>query len=528
MRPPLPRQMQIRNVALGTQAGGSAGTYALADARQVVARIDGDTSDVFRIIRIETDEVVKDPNGPHGGIDVLETVSVVQGPGPIDVDRGQALQVFVEFSCPADPPQAVFKATAVVEGSGLSIAFPILAVARLGSLQAVAVTNPSMLPGSQPLAFDVRIFSSLGHEVTIAIDYDTPPEPTFTAPTQFPPPIPAGGVIDVPVFVSCAPETTPGQHPVSFKLRAVDGTASFGFLLFTITVRRAVTVVTNLPDKLAMQPGDVVRGELRVTVPGGPAQLEVAHGPLPAGISVRPDSQRFAVDGSIFVGFDIEASPAAAPHPSTPLQIFWTVTEPEITDQVVVNIEIVPDVQEIIYDSGTLEALTVRGWAQLAIHRNGDWFFRGHVHENGVVGDNYAFAIALNPIDTNSDLHYAIQQGTLGGTVDPFEDRDDDWQQPTGNDPAIAANWNAIRLRGSSAFRSVLHASTDVAQVFEAVLEALTIGVIVAAGAAVVGFLTSPTTRCQDPQWQVGNGEEAEGVKEIDPGGGMKVRCEGR
>jgi len=50
----------------------------------------------------------------------------------------------------------------------------------------------------------------------------------------------------------------------------------------------------------------------------------------------------------------------------------------------------------------------------------------------------------------------------------------------------------------------------------------------VAAGAAVVGFLTSPTTRCQDPQWQVGNGEEAEGVKEIDPGGGMKVRCEGR
>jgi len=186
MRPPLPRQMQIRNVALGAQAGGSAGTYVLADARQVVARIDGDTSDVFRVISVETDDVVKDPNGPHGGIDVLETVSVVQGRGPIDVDRGQALQVFVEFSCPADPPQAVFKATAVVEGSGLSIAFPILAVARLGSLQAVAVTNPSMLPGSQPLAFDVRIFSSLGHEVTIAIEYDTPSEPTFTAPTQFP------------------------------------------------------------------------------------------------------------------------------------------------------------------------------------------------------------------------------------------------------------------------------------------------------------------------------------------------------
>jgi hypothetical protein len=90
-----------------------------SDARHVVARIDGDTSDVFRIVRVETDDVVKDPNGPHGGVDVLETASVVQGPGPIDVDLGQALEVFVEFSCPADPPQAVFKATAVVEGSGL-------------------------------------------------------------------------------------------------------------------------------------------------------------------------------------------------------------------------------------------------------------------------------------------------------------------------------------------------------------------------------------------------------------------------
>src|SRR5262249_59957011 len=100
----------------------------------------------------------------------------------------RGLQGCVRSSCPGDPPRAVFEATAVVEGSGLSIAFPILAVARLGSLQAVAVTNPSMLPGSQPLAFDVRIFSSLGHEVTIAIEYATPSAPTFPAPTPFPPP----------------------------------------------------------------------------------------------------------------------------------------------------------------------------------------------------------------------------------------------------------------------------------------------------------------------------------------------------
>jgi hypothetical protein len=65
----------VRNVALG--AGRIAGTYAAADARQVVSRIDGDTSDVFRIIRVETDDVVKDVSPrPSPGSSCRCTVSL--------------------------------------------------------------------------------------------------------------------------------------------------------------------------------------------------------------------------------------------------------------------------------------------------------------------------------------------------------------------------------------------------------------------------------------------------------------------
>jgi hypothetical protein len=360
----------------------------------------------------------------------------------------------------------------------------------------------------------------------VAVEYDSAFEPHFSAPTQVPPIVPSGGTVDFNVPLTCAPGTSPGDHVVNFRLRPVDGSQVLGSLQFNVTVTRTVSVATNLPSRFTMLPGDNVRGELRVTLSGGPAQLEVAHGPLPPGITMRPDDQHLSMDGTIVVGFDIDVHPNATLGARPPLQLFWTATEPEIKGEFDFTID-VADIEEIVYDSGPLEAGTVRGWAQLAVHRNGDWFFRGHVHENGFVGDNYAFAIALKPIEADADLHYAVQHGTLGGTVDPFDKRDEDWQQPTGNDPVIAQNWNLIRQRGSSAFRSVLHVSTDPLQVLEAVLDTLAIGVAIAAGAVVVGFLTSPTTKCDNPTWTVGPGDENEGVKEADPGGGIKVRCEG-
>jgi hypothetical protein len=63
--PKLPAEIDIRNAALGTLSLSSAGVYATADA-VVTAQIVGDIAGVFRIAKIETLDVVSEPDGPHG------------------------------------------------------------------------------------------------------------------------------------------------------------------------------------------------------------------------------------------------------------------------------------------------------------------------------------------------------------------------------------------------------------------------------------------------------------------------------
>jgi hypothetical protein len=116
MRPKLPSDIQILNVTIGTRASSSAGLYSKADAN-VTVRIEGDNAGLFRVTKVETDDVVIVREGPHGNpIEVLETALVVNGPGPIQVFNGQAILASVEFSCPMAPAQAAFRATAVMDG----------------------------------------------------------------------------------------------------------------------------------------------------------------------------------------------------------------------------------------------------------------------------------------------------------------------------------------------------------------------------------------------------------------------------
>src|SRR6266567_5113356 len=109
MRPKIPGEIQILNVPLQSRGSGFGGVYITVDA-DVTVHIEGDRSGVFRVAKVETDDVVRDPDSPpgHPPLMILETALVVNGPGPIQAFSGEAILTTVEFTCPADPPQAKF------------------------------------------------------------------------------------------------------------------------------------------------------------------------------------------------------------------------------------------------------------------------------------------------------------------------------------------------------------------------------------------------------------------------------------
>src|SRR5262245_39117825 len=187
LRPKIPNSIQVSNVPLRSTASGQGGVYATEDA-QVTVRIEGDTSGVFQVLAVETDDVVRDPDSPpgHPPLLTLEVAQEVSGPGPIQVFPGQAILATLQFSCPADPPQSTFLGTAVMDGPGLTtpIRVPIKATANLGTIEGFTLFTQPINPGStQKYGFQLR--SSMGHDVFVAVRYNASFEKHFSADTVF-------------------------------------------------------------------------------------------------------------------------------------------------------------------------------------------------------------------------------------------------------------------------------------------------------------------------------------------------------
>jgi hypothetical protein len=83
----------------------------------------------------------------------------------------------------------------------------------------------------------------------------------------------------------------------------------------------------------------------------------------------------------------------------------------------------------LLFPFKSLHAATVEAEASLILHASGKYIFRGHAHENGVVGNIYAICCA---IDVRDDQGRALalepHQKKLGSTVDPFTDRTDNFE----------------------------------------------------------------------------------------------------
>lgn len=385
MLPKLPRAVLLSNVAPGTAASSSAGFYMQADATVSVSLTGADAA-LFSVTQVETEEVVSNPDGPHGSVMTLQPLLKVSGPGPIAASVGDALLVFVTFTAPADPDRNRFEAAAEVSGPGMpdAISIPLTAEVPMGSLSAT-VDAASFLPG-QTRTLNFQVTSSIGHQISVVFAYDNALEPAFSAPSQ-PFTIAPGATIPVPASVTCLPGTPEGQYSLIFVMRAPDGSREYGSAQVSVTVTRTVRVFPSLPPSLVVQQGDAFRCELRVEISGSPADFSIATGPLPAGLSITPVQQNFRVDRAVFLGFDFEIAQNAPLGPMPPVSLFWTVREPEISDAVVFHIEVAEDVANFIlpapisHDSqeNANPQPLVCDQAMLTCRPDGNWSFTAHL-----------------------------------------------------------------------------------------------------------------------------------------------------
>ena len=342
MLPKLPGQIIIPNVGRGATGISSGGAYAKGDAN-VIARIDGGTDGVFQVVRVETEDVVSDPNGLHGSIQVLQPALTVNGPGPIQVFAGEAVLVFVQFTAPVDPRKTTFQATAVVEGAGLPspVRIPIQGTTNQGGID-IAGPATMLYAAGQVQSVDFQIHSSLSRDVDVVLTYDTDFEPTFTSDPQTRS-VAAGVTFDLVTRMTCAPGTPPGTYVVFFRLRAVDRSQEFGSVQIVVTVAASVTVTTNLPPDFELEIGDSVPCNIGVVVKGGPIDFAITHGPLPAGIMIDPGAGRQGtVTDTGFFPLRILALPDAPFGKASPLTLFWTANGTQLSGRLDFNIDVIP------------------------------------------------------------------------------------------------------------------------------------------------------------------------------------------
>ena len=166
---------QLQHVQVGSGVNFRAGVYVNRDT-DATFQIEGDTAGVFRILRVETDDVefIDDPDVPRKKIAVLVPALKVDGPGPIHITSGEAVIVDVQFSCPADPASPLFKANLVGAGTML-----ISASVNLGDLFGHTLTSPRDMAPGETANFGFELFSSIAHPVTVALQYDPLFDPEF-------------------------------------------------------------------------------------------------------------------------------------------------------------------------------------------------------------------------------------------------------------------------------------------------------------------------------------------------------------
>jgi hypothetical protein len=515
MRPPLPHKIQLLNVGLGNQANGTAGAYATADAT-VTARVINDTTGVFRVTRVETDDVVIDPDGPGGRpVAVLEPALQVDGPGPIQVSAEQAIQVFVEFSCPPDPPVGVFQATIVLDGA--NITFPVLATANLGTLELFQELSGDLVfsPG-EALGVAVEVASSLGHDVTVTVKYEADKEPHFTVADGAGITVPRGQAVGFLLDVTCAPGTPTGDYVLPLSLIDGQGTRiGGGGLSATVPAPpRPVTVTTNLPERLELRPATSTDCQITITTDNGPDFVHLRPSDVPPGIDLEISEFDVRFTGKVQLNATINVSP----HPPftglgipdfVPTKLFcWTIndqpndTSDGTSGDIVFDVRIVPQetTVDLTKDPSQSAGDVMVSVAKLTLVSNGGWAFEGQLFDNGTfAGDKFAMTAFSNFTTTRPDGSVdGFFTPRIIGTLKANERRQFRAGPTAAGDQFLRDHWQEIFAARVSL---TLEAQADLGQLFTDLVNAVEDAVRSILSSAPDQKINIPTV-CVDPDFQ--------------------------
>jgi hypothetical protein len=136
-----------------------------------------------------------------------------------------------------------------------------------------------------------------------------------------------------------------------------------------------------------------------------------------------------------------------------------------------------------VFSSDPIEANYVRGGAQLGIGSDGLYSFRGNLHENGEIGDNYFVAVALLDVhDSSGKTFVAGHDGWLAGQL-AFGDSDDSFQDDRFSQ-LLKDQWDAAK---NSRVQFILHVSTNPLQLTETFVASLFVVVGVVLGGIFAG-----------------------------------------
>ncbi|HEU5320430.1 MAG TPA: hypothetical protein VFX28_06490, partial [Methylomirabilota bacterium] len=253
-------------------------------------------------------------------------------------------------------------------------------------------------------------------------------------------------VAEVSLFA--AHDAPVGSVPASFEARVFEQLQLHRVPL-QLTVLPGRVEVRALPASLTATQGDTLAFDVHVISEGGPKHVTLSPGLLPKGVRMEPASF-FVGPGSAThvqrMRLVVDADAPTTSRAWTP--IHWSAGDgahASVLD-VPLTINLRPDSRTFRQEITTPPGTALGGFAELVVHNDGRFTFRGHMHGSGF--DPYAFRVNVflrTPTLTLADVFSSRVGGTLGGGP-----RDRDWSRDGRND-LLRLHWPEIS-RASAEF----------------------------------------------------------------------------